>query len=159
MIVYHGSTTDVPIPDLNHSKKYLDFGKGFYLTTYRQQAEKWAIRKAVRTQKSAILNVYEIPDSWDGINVLHFEELDDQWLDFVFSCRRGDDCYKSYDVIIGSVADDDVFKTIDMYFRGIWDKERVLRELKFFQKNDQICITSIEALSRVKFLEAVKLEV
>ena len=29
------------------SKKYLDFGKGFYVTTFQSQAEKWAKRKCL----------------------------------------------------------------------------------------------------------------
>ena len=32
MIVYHGSTEIIKNPDVLHSKKYLDFGKGFYIT-------------------------------------------------------------------------------------------------------------------------------
>ena len=35
------------------------------------------------------------------------------------ACRKGDNIYKNYDIIIGAVANDDVFKTVDMYFRGI----------------------------------------
>jgi hypothetical protein len=29
MIVYHGSTEIIKNPDVVHSKKYLDFGRGF----------------------------------------------------------------------------------------------------------------------------------
>ena len=39
MIVYHGSTEMIKVPDIEHSKKYLDFGKGFYVTTYQEQAK------------------------------------------------------------------------------------------------------------------------
>ena len=37
MIVYHGSTIEVRHPDVNHSYRNLDFGKGFY-ETYDQIA-------------------------------------------------------------------------------------------------------------------------
>lgn len=57
MIVYHGTTEVIKNPDVNYSKKYLDFGEGFYLTTYEEQAKKWAVRKAMRQEKSAIVNV------------------------------------------------------------------------------------------------------
>ena len=40
MIVYHGSTEIIKNPDVVHSKKYLDFGRGFYITTYENQAKK-----------------------------------------------------------------------------------------------------------------------
>ena len=47
MIVYHGSTLVIDTPDVEHSKRYLDFGRAFYVTSYRMQAERWAaLRKA-----------------------------------------------------------------------------------------------------------------
>ncbi len=59
MIVYHGSTEIIKNPDVVHSKKYLDFGRGFYITTFENQAKKWAVRKGMRQKKTAIVNVYE----------------------------------------------------------------------------------------------------
>ena len=55
----------------------------------------------------------------------------------------------SYDIIIGAVADDDVFKSVNMYFRGLWDKQRTLEEIRFYKKNNQICITNQEVLEKV----------
>ena len=34
MIVCHGSSEKIEKPDVKFSKKYLDFGKGFYVTTF-----------------------------------------------------------------------------------------------------------------------------
>ena len=48
MMVYRGTTEIIEKPDVAHSKKYLDFGKGFYLTSFESQAKKWAIRKGLR---------------------------------------------------------------------------------------------------------------
>lgn len=39
MIVFHGSTDVVKNPDVNHSYRPLDFGKGFYITTVEKQAK------------------------------------------------------------------------------------------------------------------------
>ena len=39
MIVFHGSTDVVKNPDVNHSYRLLDFGKGFYITTVEKQAK------------------------------------------------------------------------------------------------------------------------
>lgn len=47
MMVYHGSDVVVKKPDISHSKKKLDFGCGFYVTTVIEQAERWAKRKAM----------------------------------------------------------------------------------------------------------------
>ena len=155
MIVYHGTTKVIKTPDVNHSKKYLDFGKGFYLTTYDEQAKKWAIRKAMRQEKQAIVNVYEMKDDLKDYAVLSFEEENEKWLEFVCACRRGETLNKDYDIIIGNVADDDVFKTIDMYFRGLWNKTKVLEELRYYKMNDQICIVNQKTIQEVlKFVES-----
>lgn len=39
MKVYHASSVIVENPDTIHSREYLDFGQGFYITTIREQAE------------------------------------------------------------------------------------------------------------------------
>lgn len=149
MIVYHGSTEIIKKPDVAHSKRYLDFGRGFYLTTFEEQAKKWAVRKGMRREKQAVVNLYELKDNLSAYKVLSFDGENEQWLDFVCACRKGEHINQSYDIIIGSVADDDVFKVVDMYFRGLWEKERVLNELKYYKMNDQICITNQAVLDKV----------
>ena len=149
MIVYHGTVEKIEKPDVKHSKRYLDFGKGFYLTSFEQQAKKWALRKALRQEKKAFVNVYELKDDLKKYRVLSFEKENEKWLDFVCACRRGEELNQEYDIIIGSVANDDVFKTVDMYFRGLWDKEKVLNELRYYNMNDQICIVNQKTLDEV----------
>lgn len=149
MRIYHGSTEVIENPDVKHSKRYLDFGKGFYLTTYESQAEKWAIRKSMRKNTEAIVNIYELDENWEGFRVLSFEKENDKWLEFVCACRKGEELNSEYDIIIGNVADDDVFKTVDMYFRGLWDKEKVLSELRYYKMNNQICIVNQETIDKL----------
>ena len=148
MIVYHGTTAEIENPDVNHSKRYLDFGKGFYLTSFEEQAKKWAMRKGLRQEKKAIVNVYELREDLTNYRVLTFDKENEQWLDFVCACRKGEELNQSYDIIIGSVADD-LFKTVDMYFRGLWDKKKVLSELRYYKMNDQICIVNQKTLDEV----------
>lgn len=150
MIVYHGSTSIIKTPDVNHSKRFLDFGQGFYVTSYRKQAERWARRKSLRNGNRPILNSFEMETC--GLEKFIFLNLHDNlsaWLDFVCACRKGGSDYCKYDVISGPVADDDVFKTIDMFFRGLWDKEKTLSELRFSEPNDQYCFVSQEALTTI----------
>ena len=149
MIVYHGTTEIIEKPDIKHSKRYLDFGKGFYLTSFAEQAKKWAIRKGLRQEKRAVVNVYELKDSLKAYRVLDFHKENEQWFDFVCACRKGEEINQEYDIIIGSVANDDVFKTVDMYFRGLWDKEIVFKELRYYKMNDQICIVNQKTLDEV----------
>lgn len=42
MRLYHASTSIIEKPDVLHSRDKLDFGKGFYLTTIREQAVRYA---------------------------------------------------------------------------------------------------------------------
>lgn len=159
MIVYHGSTEMIKVPDIEHSKKYLDFGKGFYVTTYQEQAKKWAVRKSMRQGKTAIVNVYNMENNWEKYRVLSFEKENEKWLEFVCACRKGEDLNRDYDIIIGNVADDDVFKTVDMYFRGLWDKKKVLEELRYYKMNNQICIVNQDTLNRaLTFCEAYEVK-
>ena len=46
MIVYHGSSVIVDHPGTEYSFRPLDFGRGFYVTSVKEQAERWARRKA-----------------------------------------------------------------------------------------------------------------
>lgn len=160
MRVYHGTVEMIEKPDVKHSKRYLDFGKGFYLTTFEQQAKKWALRKALRQEKNAIVNVYELKEDLKEYRVLTFEKENEKWLDFVCACRRGEELNQEYDIIIGSVANDDVFKTVDMYFRGLWNKEKVLNELRYYKMNDQICIVNQKVLDEVlEFKESYEVKI
>ena len=155
MIVYHGSTEAISRPDNQHSQNHLDFGRGFYVTTFQEQAARWAKRKAMRKGGAAVVNVYELSEAFDGFSVLTFPEDNEAWLDYVCSCRRGSEDYLGYDLVIGSVANDDVFRTIDMYFRGIWDKERTIAELRFYKLNDQYCLISQAMIDQnLKFIRS-----
>ena len=46
MILYHGSNMEIDAIDLGKCMPYKDFGRGFYLTTIRKQAEQMARRTA-----------------------------------------------------------------------------------------------------------------
>lgn len=71
------------------------------------------------------------------------------WIDFVCDCRDGKSEYKKYDIICGKVANDRVFKVVDMYHTGIWDKERALREIKVYPTYDQISFVTQKAIERL----------
>lgn len=48
MILYHGSNTKINEIDLSKCKPYKDFGKGFYCTTIKKQAQFMAERVVKR---------------------------------------------------------------------------------------------------------------
>lgn len=83
-IVYHGSNVEVPIPRVLQNGFYKDFGYGFYCTNLLKQAKRWAMTK----KGNSVINRYKyVQDS--GLKVLKFEEMTDEWLEFVVNCRRG----------------------------------------------------------------------
>jgi hypothetical protein len=59
MKLYHSSNIIVEFPDTMHSRNYLDFGRGFYLTSLYDQAIRYAQRFKRRGQ-TAWLNTYKI---------------------------------------------------------------------------------------------------
>lgn len=149
MIVYHGTNCEVKDPDVSFAKARLDFGKSFYLTTYKRQAEKWAKRKASRARGIPRVNIYTISDDLSEMRLKDFGEADGDWLDFVCACRSGRAIWRSYDVIRGRVADDDVYKTVDAYLSGEMSREEALEELRFVKPNDQIAITNNKAIKKL----------
>lgn len=148
MILFHGSNQEIIKPDVSFSKKYLDFGKGFYLTSYQEQAEKWALRKTTRLGGMPIVNVYELVENFKTYQICSFETENEPWLDFVCNCRKGELTYQQFDLVIGRVANDDIFKTIDMYFNNLWTKEKVLEELRYYKENDQICVINQQIIEK-----------
>ena len=133
MRVYHTSTIVVECPDTTHSRSYLDFGQGFYLTTIYEQAVRYADRFKRRGQ-AAWLNTYELSDNWNGWNVLHLDAYDKTWLDFVSVCRAGED-KSEYDMVVGGIANDRVILTLDRYFAGEISQGEALGLLKFEKPN------------------------
>ncbi len=155
MIVYHGSTVVVKNPDVLHSYRRLDFGRGFYTTTVKEQAERWAKRKTdILNAKQAIVNLYQMSDSMDGLTVKTFDDDLIEWIDFVCQCRDGGDEYQKYDVIIGKVANDKVYRVVDMYHTGIWDKARALQEIKVYPTYDQIAFVTQKAIDRLLIFDS-----
>ena len=129
MEVYHASSVIVDRPDVVHSRAFLDFGKGFYMTTIREQAEKYALR-FLRRNKEAWLNIYELDEAYLAYRVKTFTEYNEEWLDFVAQCRTGRDV-ENYDIIMGGIA-----------------KETALKRLVFEKVNHQICISNQEVIDR-----------
>ena len=60
--------------------------------------------------------------------------------------RDGKTEYQSYDIIKGNVANDKVFRVVDLYHTGIWDKERAIREIKVYPEYDQIAFISQKSI-------------
>ena len=154
MIVYHTSYTTVRFPDVRYSREALDFGKGFYVTSLKQQAIDYAGKFRFRG-KQAVLNLYELEDNWEsGVNVKHFEAYDEEWLDFVAANRRCQEVER-FDAVEGGIANDKVFRTLDLYFSGDIDKASALKKLQYEVPNHQICLLNQNLIdSKLKFISS-----
>lgn len=155
MILYHGSNMIVDKPQLIEQNRYLDFGYGFYTTTNKAQAENFASKVVVRRGGKPIVNIYEIDDNdCDGLNMKRFSSPDEDWLDFVSAHRSGTYAGASYDLIIGAVANDDVYRTLQVYSSGLLTKEQAIEALKIKKLFDQYVFTTDKALSKLRFVRA-----
>lgn len=142
-IVYHGSSCVVDTPIATLGRPDLDFGQGFYLTDYREQAVAWAETVGKRTPDAIpYLNIYEL--DMDRVEASYrcrrFDAYDETWLKFIVDSRAGRKPWEIYDFIEGGVADDRVIDTIEGYISGLMPVEIALERLARHQPNNQICL-------------------
>lgn len=156
MKLYHSSPVAVTLPDTTHSRDYLDFGKGFYLTTIREQAIKYA-QRFIRRKQEAWLNCYEFDCTLSEWKVLEFDSYNKEWLHFVAECRAGKD-NTDFDMVVGGIANDRVIQTLDRYFLGELSEDETLGLLKYEKPNIQYCIRSQQMLDHcLQHIESIRL--
>jgi hypothetical protein len=141
MIVYHGSYKEIVKPDVAHSRKNVDFGRGFYTTPLLEQAQKWC-RKFKDKNSAAVVSTYQFDENaYTECKVLRFDTYSEEWLDFILKCRRGED-NSDYDIVMGGVANDKVFNTVELFFDGLIDKSEAIKRLRYEKPNFQIAFRS-----------------
>ena len=147
MILFHGSDREIAKPDVVHSRKEVDFGAGFYTTPIEEQARNWC-KKFARRGKQGIVSVYMLDEmAFENCCIKRFAAYSEEWLDFVSQCRSGQ--YESdYDIVIGGVADDRVFDTIELYFEHLISRTEAIGRLEMEKPNLQICFRRQEVLDR-----------
>jgi len=154
MIIYHGSDTSITHPKILDSNRYLDFGVGFYTTSNKEQAERWAQKVCFRNSSSEqIISVYKcnFKDLQERLKIIEFDSADESWLDFVVANRSGKVLTSKYDIVIGPVADDNVYLTIKLFESGVLNKEETLKRLKIEKLYNQILFHNENALNYCYF--------
>ena len=149
--LYHGSYLSVPEPLTSVGRRELDFGPGFYVTSLREQAERWARRVCViRAVDTPIISVYEFDEANLPTKVrrLRLEHYSQEWLDFIVSSRRGKEPWRAYDIIEGGVANDQVIDTVEDYYAGRITAEQAIGQLRFAKPTHQMCISSQTIVDR-----------
>lgn len=156
MKLFHSSNLRIEYPDVALSREFLDFGKGFYLTTLEEQAINYGAR-FIRREEDAWLNVYDFVFSPEDWKILQFDKYNLPWLEFVTSCRMGKDT-SDYDLIIGGIANDKVIRTLDLYFNREISAETAIGRLQYERPNNQYCIRSQRMIEQcLKHYESQKL--
>ena len=156
MTLYHGSNVDVVAPDLLHSRPNVDFGKGFYTTPLYKQAVNW-VRKFKTRGDKAIIAKFEFDETASAVlKIMKFESYSEEWLDFILNCRAGKDS-SDYDIVMGGVANDKVFNTVELYFTNLIDKKEALKRLKYEKPNWQVCFRTEKSLNYLRYIGSERL--
>ncbi len=160
MKIYHGSLDVIEYPKILDHNRLLDYGKGFYTTTSKQQSEEW-MKRRMREQdvNSGYVNVYEFDDSLlQKLKCLLFTEPSKEWAEFVMANRTQKGFSHDYDIVYGPVANDKVYLQFSLYESGAISVKTLIRELKTYKLIDQYLFHTEKGLSGLHFIEAIKIE-
>ena len=164
MKLYHGSISIVKEPNLQILNYRTDFGRGFYTTTDIEQAKKWTKIKRERITKKdsselphGYVNIYEYNEK-NNLNILNFEETSRKWLEFVFNNRGSDSLIHKYDIVMGPVANDNLYQVLVNYENGVYDIDETIKRLKTYTLTNQISFHTDESLKYLKYIETIEVD-
>jgi hypothetical protein len=154
---------EVPVPAIRNRHGLLDFGTGFYTTPNERQAQNFAQKVFLRRGRNGkpTVSVYGFDEvkARQTLEFLEFDEPDSTWLRFVVRNRREGRLAGSQGIIIGPVANDDVFRTITLYETGEIDEETAIKRFKVKKLYKQVLFCNDRALELLTFQSAYTLEV
>ena len=111
--------------------------------TVKEQAQRRA-----RRYDTKIVSIYDVRLNQD-LNIKEFREMTDEWLDFIISCRSGK--VHDYDIVIGAMADDQIYNYISDYMDGTITREQFWVLAKFKYPTHQITFCTKEALKCLEY--------
>ena len=143
MTVYHGGYKAVETPAIRIGRNTKDCGNGFYCTVIKEQAQRWAKR-----YNTKIVSIYDVRLN-SSLNIKEFKEMSEEWLDFIIDCRSGKP--HSYDIVIGAMANDQIYNFISDYIDGVITREQFWIMAKFKYPTHQINFCTEEALKCLEY--------
>ena len=143
MTVYHGGYQAVEKPEIRVNRYTKDFGTGFYCTVIKELAQRWA-----RRYNTKIVSIYDVRIP-SGLKVLEFKEMTEIWLDFIVLCRSGQP--HDYDIVIGAMADDQIYTYVSDYIDGTITREQFWALARFKYPTHQIAFCTNEALNCLSY--------
>ena len=159
MILFHGTNENFSQIDLSKCKPYKDFGRGFYLTTIPEQAQRMALRTARMYGGSPCVIKYTIDDSVfssSDFSIKSFEGPTEEWAKFVITNRnynklknlQEDNNFDNrYDIVIGPIANDDLALLFRQFAGGLISVETLVNEMKFKKLTNQYSFHTEKAIS------------
>lgn len=78
--------------------------------------------------------------------------MTEEWLDFIIACRQGKE--HNYDIVIGAMADDQVYNYINDLLSGTITRTAFWELAKFRHPTHQITFCTEEALKCINFVGA-----
>ena len=158
--LYHGGEAPVfaPRPESPEATRPLDFGGGFYTTTSLDQARKWiAIRIRQRRYDFGCVSHFQIDQAVlvnAGLKVKRFATADSEWFDFVMDNRHTFGFEHDYDIVMGPVANDNVYETLTLFEDGTISKPEAIARLKAYKLVDQLLFHTPRSLEFLKFIDS-----
>lgn len=143
MTVYHGGYQPVSTPEIRVGRNTKDFGAGFYCTVIKEQAQRWAKRYSTK-----IVSIYDVKFN-STLKIKEFKEMTDEWLDFIVDCRSGKP--HRYDIVIGAMADDQIYNYISDYVDGTITREQFWALARFKYPTHQINFCTNAALKCLEY--------
>ncbi len=143
MTVYHGGYMSIEHPKIRIGRNTKDFGTGFYCTIIKEQAQRWAKRYDTK-----IISIYEVHLNSD-LKIKEFKDMTDEWLDFIIACRSGE--VHDYDIVIGAMADDQIYNYVSDYMDGVITREQFWILAKFKYPTHQISFCTSESLKCLEY--------
>ena len=150
MDVYHGGYCLIKDPEIIEGKYAKDFGAGFYCTELKEQAIRWAKR-----YDTSMINSFNFKPNND-LKTLCFAEMSEEWLDFIVNCRSG--IRHDYDIVIGAMANDQIYNYISDYVGGVITREQFWVLAKFKHPTHQISFCTLDALKCLTFIKCEEIE-
>jgi len=149
-ILYHGSNVPITKIDFRFCRKGRDFGRGFYLSENKLQAERMAINTTERRgEGSPIVTSFCFDDEAAFcLSLKRFEGYDTEWAKFISLNRmnRTNKPAHSYDIVYGPIANDKVGVQVQLFKDDLISVEVLMKRLQFITPTFQFCFCTERSL-------------
>lgn len=173
MIVYHGSNHIIKKPIYNGSKRYNDYGYGFYTSQNKDVTKEWA----VSNDEDGYLNIYDL--NIDNLKILNLNSNEYNILNWLAILTRFRTYWQNnsisqqakkylqdnffvdpndYDLIIGYRADDSYFSFAQDFISGAISLRKLSEALYLGKLGEQIVLKSKKAFNNIKYLDCELVE-